>query len=60
VVQSQEPTCSQAKGNQPIDAPSNEPQQLVMVGLPFHQIPADQEERKESQVPSTNQILTPQ
>ncbi len=43
-----------------VEAPSNEIQQLVMVEIPFHQIIAEQEVKKEPQVPSTSQFLTPQ
>ncbi len=40
VIQSQEQTHSQAKGLQLVEAPSNEPQQLVMEKIPFHKIPS--------------------
>jgi hypothetical protein len=60
VVQSQEQPHTQAEGIQPDDVPSNEHQQLIMVGLPFHQIPAKREERMGPQVLSTSRFLTPQ
>ncbi len=50
MVQPQEQPCSQAKGIQPIEVPNNDPQQLVMAYVHFHQIPIEHEERKEPQV----------
>jgi hypothetical protein len=49
VIQSQEPTHSQAEGIQPIDAPSNEPQQPVTAYFVLHHILIEQEERREPQ-----------
>ncbi len=43
-----------------VDAPNNELQQLVMIDLPFHQIPIEHEEKKAPKVPSTCCFLTPQ
>jgi hypothetical protein len=59
VIQPQKQPRSQAEGTQLIDVPSNEPQQLVMPYLLLHQILAKQKERRESQVPSFSQFLTP-
>ncbi len=50
VIQPQEQLRFQAEGVQPIKVPSNEPQQLVIIKIHFHQILAEQEERKEQQV----------
>ncbi len=38
MVQPQEQPHFQAKGIQPVEAPSNEPQQPVIANVPFHQI----------------------
>ncbi len=59
MIQSQEPTHSQAEGIQPVDAPSNEPQQPVKASFVFHHILIEQEERREPQAPSTIKFLTP-
>jgi hypothetical protein len=60
VVQPQEQPCFQAEGIQPVEAPNNEPQQPVTTYVPFHQIPIEQEKRRESQVASIGWFLTPQ
>ncbi len=54
MVQPQEQPHFQAKGIQPVEAPSNEPQQPITVDVHFHQILTEQEERREPQVPSTS------
>jgi hypothetical protein len=41
VIQSQEQTHSQAEGVQLVEIPSNEPQQLVTIEIPFHKIPSE-------------------
>jgi hypothetical protein len=48
MVQPQEQPCFQVDEIQPVENPNNEPQQHVMIDIPFHQILAEQEERRES------------
>jgi hypothetical protein len=35
-IQPQEQTYSQVEGVQPVEAPSNEPQQPITIKIPFH------------------------